>query len=73
MQRTGGGGGGGGGVLELNCEGLMDKTTGDIIQCTKCAHKHANTVQHSLSSPQPGLGTVDITWNRDTIIPIGIN
>ena len=31
MQRTGGGGGGGGGGM-LD-EGLMDKTTGGIIQC----------------------------------------
>ena len=26
-----------------------------------------------LSSPQPGLGTLDITWNCDTIITIRIN
>ena len=31
------------------------------------------TMPHSLLSPQPGLGTMDITWNRDTIIAIGIN
>ena len=31
------------------------------------------SVPHSHSSPQPDLGTLDITWNCDTIITIGIN
>ena len=34
---------------------------------TKCVCKRTKT------SPQPGLGTLDITWNCDTIITISIN
>ena len=42
----------------------------EIGRCMKCARKHVEkfsvekfSVSHSLSSPQPGLGTLDITWN----------
>ena len=52
MQRTGVGGGGGEEVLELNCEGLMDKTTGGIIQCFRAwvdARKHAKKFSATLT------------------------
>ena len=35
---------------------------------TTCVSTRKIFSSHSLSSPQPGLGTLDITWNRDTII-----
>ena len=82
MQRTGWGGGGGGGCLNLrridgqdhrrhNFRAWVDP--GFELGGAPNVHVSTQTVPHSLSSPRPGLETMEITWNRDTIITININ